>query len=260
MPTPPLTSIDTVLAALETIIEDALRQEDPLGYFAVLYHRVTAEVKQGIAADFFDDGPRMERLDVIFARRYIDAYNAYRRGEAVTGSWARAFELAPQYWPIVMQHLLIGINAHINLDLGIAAAEAGRGQPMAALQADFNRINTILAALVEEMQARLAQIWPRLHWVLQRTKQIDNHLVDFSMELARDGAWAFAQELAAAPANDWPAHIVARDERVVRTARIITGRSWVLRAGLGVIRLGERGSVRTKIEKLRGNFLAPSVD
>jgi hypothetical protein len=254
MQTPRLTSIDAVLDALDAIIEHSLREEDPLGYFAVLYRRVTAEVKQGIADDFFDDGPRMERLDVIFARRYIDAYYAYRRGESVTGSWARAFELSPRYWPIVMQHLLIGINAHINLDLGIAAAETGRGQPMAALQGDFNRINTILAALVEEMQDRLARIWPRLHWVLQRTGQVDNHLVDFSMELARDGAWAFAQELAAAPDADWPARIAERDARVVRTAGIITGRSWVLRAGLGVIRLGERGSVGAKIEKLRGNY------
>ena len=28
---------------------------------------------QGIDQDFFEDGPRMERLDVVFANRYLDA-------------------------------------------------------------------------------------------------------------------------------------------------------------------------------------------
>lgn len=253
MQTPPLTTIDEVIAALDAIIERSLREADALGYFAVLYRRVTLEVKSGIAAGYFDDGPRMERLDVVFAKRYIDAYHAHRAGGPVTRSWARAFELAPRYWPIVLQHLLSGINAHINLDLGIAAVEAARGQPIEALRDDFNKINAILAALVEEMQDNLCHIWPRLRWILLRTKQIDNHLVDFSMELARNGAWAFAQSLAQVPPDAWEAHIAARDEKVARKAAILTGgRSLLVKAGLLTIRLGERGTVARKIERLHG--------
>jgi hypothetical protein len=37
---------------------------------------VTKKVKNGIENNLFDDGPRMEKLDVIFAKRYIDAYKA----------------------------------------------------------------------------------------------------------------------------------------------------------------------------------------
>ena len=254
MQTPPLTTIDEVLAALDAIIERSTQRAEPLGYFAVLYRRVTAEVKAGIAAGFFDDGPRMERLDVVFARRYVEAYHAHHRQQAVTRAWWRAFDESPRYWPIVMQHLLLGINAHINLDLGIAAAEVSRGQPIATLEDDFNRINLLLAALVEEMQDNLTHIWPRLRWILRRTGQVDNYLVDFSMEIARNGAWAFAQQLAASPEEDWPALITARDERVSRTAQIIIGRRWVQRAGLGLIRLGERGSVADKMTKLTGNY------
>ena len=44
-----------------------------MGYFATLYRKVTIQVKKGIADNFFDDGPRMERLDVILANRYTQA-------------------------------------------------------------------------------------------------------------------------------------------------------------------------------------------
>jgi len=85
-------------------------------------------VKEGIASGHFDDGPRMEQLDVAFAKRYLDACRIYRENKAVQESWKRAFMLSDQYWPIVLQHLLMGINAHINLDLGIAATEISKGK------------------------------------------------------------------------------------------------------------------------------------
>jgi hypothetical protein len=37
-------------------------------------------VKRGIAEGFFDDGPRMETLGVVFANRYLAAYEAWQAG------------------------------------------------------------------------------------------------------------------------------------------------------------------------------------
>ena len=111
------TTIDEVIVILDTIISTSEKNQDPLGYFAVLYRKVTLKVKEGIAEGFFDDNPRMERFDVVFANRYIEAYMAYQNKEAITHSWERAFALSKKYWPIVLQHLLIGMNAHINLCL-----------------------------------------------------------------------------------------------------------------------------------------------
>ena len=42
--------------------------------------------------------------------------------------WKKAFDSSTHYWPIVLQHLLMGMNAHINLDLGIAAAEISKNK------------------------------------------------------------------------------------------------------------------------------------
>lgn len=96
--------------------------ESRLGYFAALYRRVTMAVKQGVADNIFQDGARMERLDVIFANRYLDALQEFRNGQPTTMSWRAAFQAAAHWYPLVLQQLLVGMNAHINLDLGVAAA------------------------------------------------------------------------------------------------------------------------------------------
>lgn len=77
-------SIEHVLARLDGIVDWARSAESPAGYFAALYRRVTHEVKLGIEAGFFSDGPRMEHLDVVFAQRYLDAFDAWRAGAPPT--------------------------------------------------------------------------------------------------------------------------------------------------------------------------------
>lgn len=251
-----LETIDDVIATLEEYIADNEAKQSTLGYFPALYLKVTRQVKKGIAEGFFEDGDRMERLDVLFASRYIHAYDDFQATGPVTQSWDEAFVLAEDYWPIVLQHLLMGMNAHINLDLGIAAAEVMEGKNINDLHTDFNRINEILSQLVGEVQEELADIWPRLHWILRKTGRIDDHLVDFSMEIARDGAWRFAQSLAAAPNADWPELIAQRDAKVAKYGQLIQNPGWLISLALKLIRLGERGTVAQKIRTL-DNRTAP---
>ena len=74
-------TIDEVLMELDKIILRARNERDRLGFFATLYRNVTRNVKQGIAAGLFEDGPRMEKLEVTFANRYLAALGTFRRGE-----------------------------------------------------------------------------------------------------------------------------------------------------------------------------------
>ena len=77
-------------------------------------------MKDGINNKDFEDGVRMERLDVTFANRYLDAFYSWIAGKQITNSWKIAFDSVAQSKSLVIQHLLLGMNAHINLDLGIA--------------------------------------------------------------------------------------------------------------------------------------------
>jgi len=262
----PIRSIDEVIEALEDIIQKAGEENSSLAYFAVLYQKVTIKVKEGIQDSFFDDGPRMEQLDIVFARRYLDAYYAYEKTSVentidgpgnseveatITDSWKEAFDLSRDTKLTVLQLLLLGINVHINLDLGIAAAEISKGRNIEDLHDDFNRINEVLSSLVNEVQDNLSNIWPPLKFILKKTGRLDDLIVDFSMEIARDGAWKFAQSMAAQPEEEWPEMIRLRDQKVARKADIIINPGWVSRLILWIIRLGERGSVREKINALR---------
>ena len=244
------TTINQIISTLEQIILDSENNQDPLGYFTALYLKVTKKVKEGIDDNFFDDGPRMEKLDVVFANRYLDAYFAYKENEPITASWQRAFKLSTKYWPIVLQHLLVGMNAHINLDLGIAAAHVMKGKNIEDLENDFNKINGILSSLVVEVEKDLGEIWPTLKIILKLTSKLDNFLVNFSMKIARNGAWSFATSIVNKPPQMLKELIEARDQKTVKKAEIITNPGIVANIIFGIIRLGERGSVTEKIEKL----------
>jgi hypothetical protein len=212
---PPLpTNIDEVIARLEEIVEECIARGDRLGYFAALYNRVTEAVKAGIANGEFQDGPRMERLDVIFASRYIAAYDAYRAGEMPSRSWLKAFAAAENAEHIVLQHLLIGMNAHIGLDLGIAAARVAPGDELAGLRTDFDRINTLLATLTPVVELEIDQVSPRFDELSKLTPRLDLRLVGFGMDEARMEAWSFAQALAPLAPQQQVARMAARDDEV----------------------------------------------
>ena len=100
-------TIDQVIQQLDDIIGRTKRDKSRLGYFAALYRKVTIKVKAGISEDFFEDGERMERLDVIFANRYLEAFEQNQKNIPPTRSWQLAFETAKCWWPIVLQHLLL---------------------------------------------------------------------------------------------------------------------------------------------------------
>ncbi len=244
-------TIDDIIDTLEEIIQDCIRKQDPLGYFAALYQKVTIKVKEGIQQGIFDDNPRMEKLDIVFAERYLDAYFDYQKGLPVTASWQKAFDASQRFSPIVLQHLLLGMNAHISLDLGIATAEVSEGKDLEDLQGDFDKINEILSSLVEEVGSNLAKIWPTLKFLLKLTNNVDNFLVDFSMKKARDGAWKLAQSLHGLPAEALKIQIDKRDQKVARKVRLILHPGWLVRIIFAIIRIGERGTVKKRIEGLR---------
>ena len=247
-----ITTIDEVIAVLEDIIVKSVQDNNPAGYFAALYQKVTIKVKEGIATGFFDDGARMEKLDVAFAKRYLNAHFSYLNNEIIPLSWQRAFDLSTQYRPIVLQHLLMGINAHINLDLGIAAVEISHGQNITDLKNDFNRINEILSSLVHEVEDNLTVVWPALKYILKWSGKVDDYLVDFSMKLARDGAWKFANQFSQVPENETKSALATRDQKVANIDRVILKPGIIATFALLLIRITERGSTAEKIQKLIG--------
>jgi hypothetical protein len=244
----PVRTIDEVIDRLTLIVDQSRKRGSCDGYFAALYRMVTIEVKNRIAAGWFDDGPRMERFDTIFASRYLEAWSRREAGERVGAAWSTAFGIERAFWPVVLQHLLVGMNAHINLDLGLAAAAVAPGPQIAGLKGDFDRINQLLAGLVASVENRLALVWPPLRWLDGLGGSTEEAVINFSLGAARDCAWHLAT---AAAAETDPAALAARtgvaDQWAAVIGRRVTHPLFLTSRILNVVRLHERGSVADKL-------------
>jgi len=237
-------TIDEVLDRLDSIIQYSIENGSRIGYFAALYRMVTAQVKEGILNGRFEDGPRMERLDVRFANRFLGAYDAFSRKDKCSLCWRIAFDAAERQEPIVLQHLLLGMNAHINYDLGIAAAETCPGAALESLHHDFNEINDILASLIDEVKKDIEAVSPWIGWLDRLGGRATDVIIRFSMNKARSFAWHFAVSLSRADSVDRFKLTMNRDaETTLLGQELLKPPGWLLRFVIWLIRMRETSSI-----------------
>ena len=217
----PAESIEEVIDRLHGIVARARGDDDRLGLFASLYLRTTACVFDGIRRGRFEDGRRMERFDVDFANRYLRAYHQHRHGEPTTASWQVAFDRAAEPHHLVLQHLMLGMNAHINFDLGIAACATCPGRELQDLEHDFFEINRILAEMIDVVQHDLNRVSPLLAWVDRLGGRADEMLVQAFLRRSRRAAWTRATRLAPLRGSARRDAVAAYDRFTERLARRI---------------------------------------
>lgn len=187
-------TIDEIIVELDNIIEQSVSENNFFGVFAFVYRRTTEQIKAGILEGKFENPTRMENFDVTFAHLYIDAYHAYCEGMTPSRSWLACFNSGNRQLSI-LQHVIMGMNAHISLDLGIATAEVTRGKNIDDLKEDFNRVNEILNALIDEIQDRIG----RASWLFRLMDftwgKIDEKLIEAGIREFREHAWQVAVQL-----------------------------------------------------------------
>jgi hypothetical protein len=248
----PANTISEVIAQLDEIIKLARQNSDRAGYFAALYKKVTVAVADRIKEKYFDDNERMEKLDVVFANRYLEAYHQYKSRKPCSASWQLAFDASSSWKPMVIDHLVAGMNAHIGLDLGIAAATVSPGDKINDVHADFNKINTVLNGLVDEVKSDLFAIWPLSKFIARlHTGKFENEIAGFSMTIARDAVWEVA--LAYAPLDTSVAqesYIIERDKIVAAFGKKLLYPGAFRSTVMYILRLFEFGGIGDKIKRL----------
>lgn len=248
-------TIEEVVTVLNGIIEECKTDNCPLGFFAVLYREVTLNVKDGISNSRFEDNARMEKLDVFFANRYCKAYFDFKENKTISKSWKVAFDAKNKESHIILQHLLLGINAHINLDLGIATINTIGEFPLDGIKNDFNHINNLLSDMTEQVKQKMGSISPVFKILMPLAKQWDDKVIQFSIETARKGAWDFAGQLNSNKNNEL-AIITERDHAISRLGTALISPVRTLQWILNVIRFFESKPVGSKIEILENKIQA----
>ena len=209
-------TIQDVVDAIDSVILWARGAESRLGYFAALYKRITIAVQTALADGAFEDPDRMEPFDVAFAQRYFDALNGHFHPGShrqPTRSWQLTFDAAQREDPIILAHMFGGVNAHIDLDLGIVVQQITGGQ-VAELGADYQTINAVLASQVAGTIERLNELSPALADVYAVLRDHEVFVVNEVIRGYRDSAWRFATRLALQPNILRPISIRLRDRKV----------------------------------------------
>jgi hypothetical protein len=155
--------------------------DDASGYFPALYSRVTTRIAAaGIA----------EELGTTFAARYVQAF---RREIERPRCWQATWDVAGDGRLLIVQHLLLGINAHVNHDLPLAVVDvAWRVGGLQAIRRDFDLVNDVLAATYHDVLRDLDGV---ARWTNEAAALGGGRLFNFSLRTARRQAWDAAGRL-----------------------------------------------------------------
>ncbi len=208
---------------------------------------MTVAVSNSILKGSFEDGPRMEKLDLVFAQRYLDAWHAYQQGLPCSASWKWAFDECKDPSLTVIQQLVMGINTHINLDLAIASALVAPGGSIHALQNDFDKINDVIGSLVGDIKECLSEVWVPMRTLTRIANHRQEAVLNFSIDLARKTAWANAVVLANMQPAEQQVHVGVMDRMVLQLAHKISSPGLLAEVLMRTIRLSEWGEVSRTI-------------
>ena len=234
---------------IEQLRSEALTAVDAGGYFPAMYARVTDRVQAAIAAGRFDDPERMAR----FARTFADWYVGPRSGARPRPTcWAAADDVASDRSLLIVQHLLLGINAHVNHDLPQVVVElAGTDETLTALRPDFDAINDILGETQVDVLRDLGRVSALTQWAASLG---GGTVFNFSLDRARDQAWATAARLHRLDGAARQKQSAELDEVVTVLSYLVTKQntpvSWLLR----IPRRFERDDPYVVTRKLLGHL------
>lgn len=244
-------TIDEVISVLDSIINDNVLHDNYNAVFAYVYRRTTIEIKHAIERNDFEDARGMEMFDVYFANLYIIAYYNYREKSPLSKAWEVTFKAGNGKLTLT-QHVLLGMNAHINFDLGVTTAHMTKGKDIAEIQNDFRKINEILASITNEIQTKLAKVSPLLFLLDLIGGSRDEKIANFSIKIAREQSWQFASILWAKDDREKAIYSKEVDNRVSKLAeRLIVPPTFILNTLLKIISFFERKSLEQTVLELR---------
>jgi len=197
--------IDDVIERMTVLADELRRDGDARLAFHATYLRTTQAVAAALRAGAFEDTDWVDRWDVAFARLYLDALDAGRRGDPVPGPWAVAFGAAAAQPELpAVRHVLLGMNAHINYDLPqallavISDAEFDDPAVRARRETDHRRIDEVLAVRVGAEDAERRRLGPAPSWQDRVLRPVNRMATRRFLRESRAKVWANSLELSKA--------------------------------------------------------------
>lgn len=192
-------SLEEVVAGFSTLEQRFRAAKDRRSIFLTLYGVVSAEMRGRAASGVFADPAWVERYAVAFANLYREALEAYDAGRtaAVPRAWQLCFDTAAAGTGLVVQDVLLGVNAHVNNDLALALNRVSVDPDRERRRRDHNAVNQVLTGVTERATERLASLYaPGITTMDDAAGEFDEMMSRVSLGTARDRAWESACALA----------------------------------------------------------------
>src|SRR5690606_13887811 len=159
IPIPPLfTTVAEAVAGLSALEEVLYSRRDRRGVFVTAYLLITKTLQAWIIDGRFADDKWTERYLLALANLYrqaLEAYEAQHR-ENVPKAWQQSLDTSRSGLALIIQDLILGINAHINRDLPFALVKAGIEKKTATRYQDHLLVNDALRETTDVVQDRIA--------------------------------------------------------------------------------------------------------
>ncbi len=186
-------TIDTrnKLACLE---EYLLFHHDRRAIFLSVYLLVTETMRESIELGVYENTEWIRSYLTIFADKYREAFYNYEIGNlnAVPGAWIIAFDTAITGENLILQDVLLGMNAHITRDLAHAIHDVGISPDYESRLRDHRLVNEYLAFVYEDINIMLSDLYgPGIDDFLlnEPNGPILAQVVGKGMVAVRDRAW-----------------------------------------------------------------------
>lgn len=202
--------LERILARMERRLDELRAVGDDRRIFLAVYATMTRAVHDGTRTGRFMDPAWTAALTARFAGLYFEAAGAWESGGAACPRpWCAAFAAAGQPRVSVIEHALLGINAHIVYDLPFAVAatmrEAGdvvdgrlHGDTLVRRRHDYEVVNHILAETIASAQTVLSRE-SRVSALLDTLAlRLDEYAAEALLRVSRTQGWHNALAIAVA--------------------------------------------------------------
>lgn len=157
--------LDPLLVTMQTQAKEWDERKDSRFIFLRCYSVMTGNMIKAVEEGRFEDAEWVNKLLHRFADYYFDALHLYeKQKDQAPHVWQQVHDASIQHELHVLQHLLLGVNAHINYDLVLALYDEispewnGMDENRRSIRrSDHELVNRIIAETIDEVQDKVIE-------------------------------------------------------------------------------------------------------
>jgi hypothetical protein len=179
---------------------------DHRAIFLACYQRMTEHMLAAVERDEFHDSAWVHRLIGDFADYYFVALTAWEQATGGPQVWQHTFAVAMWRDIAIVQHLLLGVNAHINYNLVLVLDDLLRPEwphlseyERRQRRADYDAVNRVIALTIDRVQDEVLVPYARAMRILDRAfGPLDEWCTAHLIRNWRNDVWRQAVQMIAA--------------------------------------------------------------